>query len=339
MKPWNSDFVVRPIKVGKLPAGVPSKIVPERLGEVVEFVTGAPSWLVAGMRNVLIDYVVVKHLRLAPGDGSFTSDDKAIQQPYVERHLACVICHESAAVGGQYRLNFQNRTTDLVALMMGQFVGNVETGASDSAFEKSIYFHYLHPGCSIQVTVEVVEEAGWLQGIKGIVTNFRYSTPEIVTLSLSRTEIDKVWEKRWELDVPPFNVTMQLHGDRTLKSLFEKATKIVMRVLDGLLAKLADGQGLRVEALNVGGRGYSGYAMEADEPRGHVLALLCDYINGVADVEGKFWLQCKHHFNAITNKYTIEAVCTGSAEEIRKEYIKMIGELKGYVGRWNSIAE
>jgi hypothetical protein len=334
----NRDFVVTPI-VCSVPEGVPRSIVPKRLGACVSFVSDAPSWLLASLRNVMMDYVSVKHLRLTPGEGSFSSNDRAIQHPYLERQIACVIVHESTPVGAQYVLDYVNKSTESICCMtMGMFVGTTESGANGAtpAFESSIYFYYLNPGCTIHVAAEVVEEPGYMSGVKSIVTSFNYSTDEIVRLGLDRMGVDDVWKRRTELDVGPFNVRLQLHGDRTLASLFASCVRAANGYLESWKRKLAGGDGLVLTEVNVCDRGYSGYVAEIDEPRDHLVGMMAGYVACVVDEAGVRFLQCKQMYDVITNKSSLRIVYAGTEAELRAELVREIAKLQEIVGQFNS---
>ncbi len=332
MPQLNRDFKATIIKPSNLPPDVPSSIVPTNLGSIVEFESDAASWLLAAVRNVMLDYVPVKHLKLQQDTNSFSSDDRSLQHFYIERFISTIICHESTPNGAQFVLDYKNKTPNLVNLTTALFTPTITTGSSRNCFEPTIFFTYLHPGSSIHISAEVVEEPGMRCGTKAIVTNFAYNNEEIVRLSLDRNGIDQVWVDRAELDQPPFKVRLQMHADRTLKSLIKSTTDIIQQHLQALDKKLAlDGApAIAITEHNVDGRGFNGVILNTDEPRDHVIGLLGAFIQDVEDkladatasatadasASTRKYLQCKPYFDAITKRSSLKIVFRGTETEL-----------------------
>ncbi len=338
MTAFNRAFVETPLVARGLP-DTPAGLIPKRLGSVVCFESLAPPWLLITMRNVMLDYLPIKHLRMI--EETLVADEKSdpsIQYEYLKHNLSLIICHDGTPIGARFSLNYTNKFDGLVCLQMEQFKPR-DRGASTEAFEGAIYFSYLHAGCKLEVDVEVVETA-LPMAVKPIVTNMTFLSKREFDMSLGRETVDQVFEMREELDVPtaadPYQVTVQLHGNIRSTVLFERAKTTIKRYLDAIVADLARSSALTVTDLNVSGRGYKAYALRIEESRGHIGCLLMGFVARLSDVEGKLYKSFVANFDPITSVSTIRIVFTGTEAELTADLTAQMTTLSGLVAQFNT---
>jgi hypothetical protein len=334
--PFNSRFEEAPIvprAMGTGPRTPPASIISKRAGALVRFDSTAPFWLINAFRNILYDYVSVKHLQLT----SFVKDasaDNAIMYAYMKRQIASILCRDTATVGARFELNYKNVHDGLVMMQAGLFAP-VDGRESRETFDPCNCFYYLQSGCRIELGAEVVETPGHLSGIKPIVANFAFATATERRLAIE--DVDRVFEDRHVLEMreaasEPFQVTLQLHGDSTLVSLWKRAHGAFEARLDALSASL---DGLQTHQLNVGGRGFTSYMLTVDEPRGHITSLVTAHLN---ESFAATTTSASAYYDPITMKSELRVVFGGTATELKSLLKAQIVTLKQLISRFNGPA-